>query len=72
MLIKNNNNFLSLYIHWPYCEAKCPYCDFNSHVNESIDTKNWIQSYTNQLHEMKKQLLEHGVNSNKLNAVFFR
>ena len=71
MLIKNNNNLLSLYIHWPYCEAKCPYCDFNSHVNESIDSKNWIQSYTNQLHEMKKQLLEHRVNSNKLNAIFF-
>ena len=71
MLIKNNNNLLSLYIHWPYCEAKCPYCDFNSHVNEPIDSKNWIQSYTNQLHEMKKQLLEHGVNSNKLNAIFF-
>ena len=71
MLIKNNNNLLSLYIHWPYCEAKCPYCDFNSHINESIDSKNWIQSYTNQLHEMKKQLLEHSVNSNKLNAIFF-
>ena len=71
MLIKNNNNLLSLYIHWPYCEAKCPYCDFNSHVNESIDSSNWIQSYTNQLHEMKKQLLEHRVNSNKLNAIFF-
>ena len=71
MLIKNNNNLLSLYIHWPYCEAKCPYCDFNSHVNEPIDSKNWIQSYTNQLHEMKKQLLEHHVNSNKLNAIFF-
>ena len=71
MLIKNNNNLLSLYIHWPYCEAKCPYCDFNSHVNEPIDSKNWIQSYTNQLREMKKQLLEHRVNSNKLNAIFF-
>ena len=71
MLIKNNNNLLSLYIHWPYCEAKCPYCDFNSHVNEPIDSKNWIQSYINQLREMKKQLLEHRVNSNKLNAIFF-
>ena len=70
VLIKDNN-LLSLYIHWPYCEAKCPYCDFNSHVNEPIDSKNWIQSYTNQLHEMKKELLEHRVNSNKLNAIFF-
>lgn len=28
---------LALYIHWPFCAAKCPYCDFNSHVRESVD-----------------------------------
>ena len=28
---------LALYIHWPFCAAKCPYCDFNSHVRERID-----------------------------------
>ncbi|MCO6419775.1 radical SAM family heme chaperone HemW [Siccirubricoccus sp. KC 17139] len=28
---------LALYIHWPFCKAKCPYCDFNSHVRERID-----------------------------------
>ena len=30
-------NTLSLYVHWPFCEAKCPYCDFNSHVRERVD-----------------------------------
>jgi oxygen-independent coproporphyrinogen-3 oxidase len=30
---------LALYIHWPFCLAKCPYCDFNSHVRERIDQK---------------------------------
>ncbi|RKK03870.1 coproporphyrinogen III oxidase [Pseudoroseomonas wenyumeiae] len=29
---------LALYVHWPFCAAKCPYCDFNSHVRESVDT----------------------------------
>lgn len=32
---------LSLYIHWPFCKSKCPYCDFNSHVRERIDEAAW-------------------------------
>ncbi|MDX3910292.1 MAG: radical SAM family heme chaperone HemW [Sphingobium sp.] len=32
---------LALYIHWPFCVSKCPYCDFNSHVRESIDADAW-------------------------------
>jgi len=31
----------ALYIHWPFCLAKCPYCDFNSHVRDSVDTDLW-------------------------------
>ncbi len=34
-------NPLALYIHWPFCVSKCPYCDFNSHVRESIDQAAW-------------------------------
>ncbi len=32
---------LALYIHWPFCISKCPYCDFNSHVRESVDQDVW-------------------------------
>lgn len=32
---------LALYIHWPFCISKCPYCDFNSHVRESVDQNAW-------------------------------
>jgi coproporphyrinogen III oxidase-like Fe-S oxidoreductase len=33
-----------LYIHWPFCAAKCPYCDFNSHVRPAIDEAGWCDS----------------------------
>jgi oxygen-independent coproporphyrinogen-3 oxidase len=32
---------LALYVHWPFCVSKCPYCDFNSHVRDSIDQAAW-------------------------------
>ncbi|MCB5424483.1 coproporphyrinogen III oxidase [Altererythrobacter sp. CC-YST694] len=34
----------ALYIHWPFCLAKCPYCDFNSHVRDRIDVEIWRKS----------------------------
>jgi len=33
---------LALYIHWPFCVSKCPYCDFNSHVRETTDQAAWL------------------------------
>src|SRR6187200_2980770 len=30
-----------VYIHWPFCAAKCPYCDFNSHVRATVDQARW-------------------------------
>ena len=32
---------LALYVHWPFCVSKCPYCDFNSHVRSNIDQDEW-------------------------------
>ncbi len=32
---------LALYVHWPFCASKCPYCDFNSHVRERVDHGRW-------------------------------
>jgi putative oxygen-independent coproporphyrinogen III oxidase len=32
---------LALYVHWPFCVSKCPYCDFNSHVRDSVDQQVW-------------------------------
>lgn len=38
-----------LYIHWPFCQAKCPYCDFNSHVVAQIDQKAWEAAYLSEI-----------------------
>lgn len=35
----------AIYIHWPFCQAKCPYCDFNSHVAREIDQSRWMRAY---------------------------
>ena len=34
-----------LYIHWPFCQSKCPYCDFNSHVATRIDQSRWLLAF---------------------------
>lgn len=38
-----------LYLHWPFCQAKCPYCDFNSHVVSEIDQKRWEAAYLSEI-----------------------
>ena len=38
-----------IYIHWPFCLSKCPYCDFNSHVHDSIDHDRWLTSYLKEI-----------------------
>jgi putative oxygen-independent coproporphyrinogen III oxidase len=38
-----------IYVHWPFCAAKCPYCDFNSHVRTAIDEDGWIDAIEREL-----------------------
>lgn len=38
-----------IYVHWPFCAAKCPYCDFNSHVRTSIDESGWVEAIEREL-----------------------
>ncbi len=38
-----------IYVHWPFCIAKCPYCDFNSHVAETVDHDRWRSAFRDEL-----------------------
>jgi len=42
----HNAQAFGVYIHWPFCLSKCPYCDFNSHVRrEQIDEPRWVRAF---------------------------
>lgn len=46
---------LGLYIHWPFCLSKCPYCDFNSFVGQGIDVEAYTRAYMGELERFYKQ-----------------
>jgi putative oxygen-independent coproporphyrinogen III oxidase len=57
---------LALYVHWPFCVSKCPYCDFNSHVRESIDQEAWRAALLADLaHEARE------TTGRRLTSIFF-
>ncbi|MEQ8697664.1 MAG: radical SAM family heme chaperone HemW [Bauldia litoralis] len=39
----------AIYIHWPFCRSKCPYCDFNSHVRDTVDGERWVRAIESEL-----------------------
>jgi len=45
-----------IYVHWPFCEAKCPYCDFNSHVVREIDQLRWLRAYLSEIERYGREL----------------
>lgn len=49
------NGGFGVYIHWPFCAAKCPYCDFNSHVVRSIDHAAWRDAYLEEIRKAAEQ-----------------
>lgn len=55
-----------LYVHWPFCQAKCPYCDFNSHVSQSVDQTDWQHAYRAEIKRVSEELSDR-----MLHSIFF-
>ena len=60
------NGGFGLYLHWPFCQSKCPYCDFNSHVAAHIDQKRWLAGYLAEIARVGAE-----TQGRVLNSVFF-
>ena len=63
---KGDNDGFGLYVHWPFCLSKCPYCDFNSHVTDSIDHDRWRRGLIRELNALAPK-----VQSRSLVSIFF-
>jgi len=57
---------LALYVHWPFCVTKCPYCDFNSHVREGVDQDRWMAAL---LADMRYEAVR--TEGQRLGSIFF-
>jgi putative oxygen-independent coproporphyrinogen III oxidase len=55
-----------IYVHWPFCRSKCPYCDFNSHVREQVDQARWRQALLVELDHYAQSTA-----GRRLDSVFF-
>ena len=60
------NGGFGIYIHWPFCAAKCPYCDFNSHVRKSVDQSRWLSALKFELQNNAKR-----TSGRIVNTIFF-
>ena len=64
--VNHSTDNLALYVHWPFCLSKCPYCDFNSHVRDSIDQSLWRSAL---LQELQTEINENP--KRRITSVFF-
>ena len=46
---------LGVYVHWPFCKSKCPYCDFNSHVREGVEQARWRTALLRELEHAARE-----------------
>jgi putative oxygen-independent coproporphyrinogen III oxidase len=61
---RNDATSFGVYVHWPFCLSKCPYCDFNSHVRrEAIDEARFVRAFTAEIEATAARIPERTVSS---------
>ncbi|SHJ03850.1 radical SAM family heme chaperone HemW [Wenxinia saemankumensis] len=56
----------ALYLHWPFCQAKCPYCDFNSHVVAAVDQDRWAAAFETEIARVRDE-----TGPRRLSSIYF-
>lgn len=51
--VRTTEGGFGIYVHWPFCLSKCPYCDFNSHVVANVDQSQWAKALARELTYMR-------------------
>lgn len=59
----SQQNGFGIYVHWPFCQAKCPYCDFNSHVRGKVNQREWAKAFVLELERYHWELPDRVVKS---------
>lgn len=57
---------IAIYIHWPFCLSKCPYCDFNSHIASTVDIAQWKNAYLKEIEYFKDK-----ISGRYISSIFF-
>lgn len=65
-MMADSTNDIALYVHWPFCLSLCPYCDFNSHVRDTIDQGAWRDALLRELEHYAAQ-----IPGRRLTSIFF-
>jgi len=64
---KQTKSAFGIYLHWPFCAAKCPYCDFNSHVRRAgIDERRYAAAFGREMTGMKQR-----IGPRRVSSIFF-